>query len=646
MNDFSRFPVRLGRDTTQAIWRCVGRAFFMQPGIPAKSGLSESMGRNEKEELIMTQKKNLIGWLLFVALMFSGCGATTIAPAGSAVTSPSGSAAATVPDAGTASTASGTTGANSSIWPFAVTRELNGTADKMYAIAGNTADTAFSMEAPMIGMEPGLPEGQMNTEDYSAIRERGFVSPSLEPLSTFSADVDTASWSNIRRFLNTGATIPVDAVRIEEMINYFPYGYAEPADDVPFAVHPELAPCPWNAGHLLMRVGIQGKRIEKEALPSSNLVFLLDVSGSMNDPMKLPLVKTAFSLLVEQMKNTDRISIVTYAGDDRIVLEGAMGEDKAEIMAAINDLAAGGTTAGAKGIETAYKLAERYFLEGGNNRVILATDGDFNVGVSSDSALTRLIEKKRDKGVFLSVLGFGVGNIKDNKMEALADNGNGNYAYIDSVNEARKVLVTEMGGTLFTIAKDVKFQVEFNPAMIKGYRLIGYENRMLAAEDFNNDTKDAGDIGAGHSVTALYELIPATSGETVPGVDPLRYGSLDEGEAGPAADGDVKTAVPAASDEWLTVKIRYKAPDAQTSQLLVFPMKKESLRPVAGSDFLFQTAVAEAGLVLRNSEYKGGASLAHAVAQAKSVLGNDEGGYRQEFVRLMEMAQFREIEAD
>jgi Ca-activated chloride channel family protein len=353
------------------------------------------------------------------------------------------------------------------------------------------------------------------------------------------------------------------------------------------------------------------------------------------------------------MKETDRISIVTYAGDDRIVLEGATGEHKAEIMAAINDLTAGGTTAGARGIETAYRLAERHFLEGGNNRVILATDGDFNVGVSSDSALTRLVEKKREKGVFLSVLGFGVGNIKDNKMEALADNGNGNYAYIDSVNEARKVLVTEMGGTLFTIAKDVKFQVEFNPAMIKGYRLIGYENRMLDAEDFNNDAKDAGDIGAGHSVTALYELIPATSDETVPGVDPLRYGQQgDEAQAGgqhgdgqheqgQPGDGtdDAETPVTAmTADEWMTVKIRYKAPEAEVSELLAYPIQKNAVRATASEDFIFQSAVAEAGMVLRMSEYKGASSLDHAISLAKSVLGEDAGGYRKEFVDLMGMA--------
>lgn len=601
--------------------------------------------KKRKNSLCITLLALILVLAMFAAL--AGCGATTL-PAVSATTPQTSAAAQSSASTQSSSALTGATGTTTSIWPFGATRQSRDGQAKTESFTSNSADVAFSMEAPMMGTSPGMPDVPMNTEDYSAIRERGFVSPTVEPLSTFSADVDTASWSNIRRFLNTGMAIPADAVRIEEMINYFPYGYAEPVGDIPFAVHPELAACPWNTDHLLMRIGIQGKRIEKEALPSSNLVFLLDVSGSMNDPMKLPLVKTAFSLLVEQLKEEDRISIVTYAGGDQIVLEGAAGENKAEIMAAINDLAAGGSTAGAKGIVTAYKLAERNFLQGGNNRVILATDGDFNVGLSSDGELTRLIEKERKEGVFLSVLGFGMGNLKDNKMETLADNGNGNYAYIDSVNEARKVLVTEMGGTLFTIAKDVKFQVEFNPAMVKGYRLVGYENRMLAAEDFNNDAKDAGDIGAGHSVTALYEIIPATSGETVPGVDPLRYGQQgDEAQAGgqhedgQQGDGtdDAETPETAmTADEWMTVKIRYKVPEAEASKLLVFPIQKDALRAIASEDFIFQAAVAEAGLVLRASEHKGASSLEHAVSLAKSVLGEDAGGYRKEFVDLMGMA--------
>ncbi len=482
------------------------------------------------------------------------------------------------------------------------------------------------------------PEPEMNTEDYEPINEHNFVSPNNEPLSTFSADVDTASWSNIRRFIKMNMTIPSDAVRIEEMVNYFPYAYAEPKDDKPFAVYPELAPCPWNTGHLIMRIGIQGKRIDKDILPVSNLVFLLDVSGSMNDALKLPLVKSAFQLLVEQLKENDRVSIVTYAGSESIVLSGASGENKAMIQAAINDLSAGGSTAGAKGLVTAYELASEYFLDGGNNRVILATDGDFNVGLSSDADMVRLIEKERKKGIFLSVLGFGTGNIKDSKMEKLADNGNGNYAYIDSMKEAQKVLVNEMGGTLFTIAKDVKFQVEFNPAMVKGYRLIGYENRMLAAEDFNNDQKDAGDIGAGHSVTAMYEIIPATSDEEVPVVDPLKYqDNLTVSES--------DEAINMKNNEWMTIKIRYKEPDKEVSKLITYPILKNELVSDPSEDFIFQSAVSEAGLVMRNSAFSSNSSIEHAIMQANSVLGTDEGGYRHEFVKLMEIyAQMEQVE--
>ena len=603
--------------------------------------------------------------VVMLALPLSGCGGS---PANPQATASSGASTASSPAASASAAASGSanTGGLAGILN-AITFSASEAAPQAEhdAISGSAKMTRDMAGA--LAVQPGS-DPEMNTENYAAIEERGFVSPLAEALSTFSADVDTASWSNIRRFLNMGMAVPADAVRVEEMINYFPYGYEGPVDDTPFAVHPELGTCPWNTSHLLMRIGIQGRRIDKAALPSSNLVFLLDVSGSMDDPLKLPLVKSAFSLLVEQLKPTDRVSIVTYAGADQVVLEGASGEDRARIQAAINDLAAGGSTAGAQGIITAYQLAERNFLEGGNNRVILATDGDFNVGISSDGELKRLIEREREKGVFLSVLGFGTGNLKDSRMESLADNGNGNYAYIDSLNEARKVLVGEMGGTLFTIAKDVKFQVEFNPAMVKGYRLIGYENRMLAAEDFNNDAKDAGDIGAGHSVTALYELIPATSDEAVPGVDGLKYqntgtgaaettsavivtdaeGEADsaegetgsaEGESGSAEGESGSVAVkPSASREWMTVKIRYKAPDDATSRLLEIPIPEEALSARVSDDFTFQAAVAEAGLVLRGSAYASQATMDHAVSLATSVLGADEGGYRSEFVALMSHA--------
>ena len=348
-----------------------------------------------------------------------------------------------------------------------------------------------------------------NTEEYSHIEENGFQSVSLSPLSTFAADVDTASYANLRRMLLEGADVPADAVRIEEMINYFHYDYPEPEDGEPFSVSAELTPCPWNGDNTLLRIGLQAPQPDWEAMPPANLVFLIDVSGSMNQSNKLPLVKQAFLLLTENLRSTDTISIVTYASRDEVVLSGAGGDDPAAIQTAIENLTAGGSTAGARGIQTAYDLAEEHFVPGGNNRVILATDGDLNVGVTSEGELTRLIEEKKESGVFLSVMGFGDGNLKDNKLEALADHGNGNYAYIDSLLEAKRVLVEEMGGTLFTVAKDVKLQVEFNPEHVKSYRLIGYENRLMDAEDFADDTKDGGEIGAGHRITVLYELSSA-----------------------------------------------------------------------------------------------------------------------------------------
>ena len=350
-----------------------------------------------------------------------------------------------------------------------------------------------------------------NTEEYNHIEENGFRAVSVSPLSTFAADVDTASYANLRRMILEGQEVWPDAVRIEEMINYFHYDYPEPEENAPFSVSTELTPCPWNPNTVLFRVGLQAPQPDWEAMPASNLVFLIDVSGSMNSPNKLPLVKQAFLLLTENLRPEDTISIVTYASQEAVVLDGVSGDEPEKIQAAIENLNAGGSTAGAAGIKTAYELAEKYFIKGGNNRVILATDGDLNVGVSSEGELTRLIEKEKKSGVFLSVMGFGDGNLKDNKLEALADNGDGNYAYIDSVLEAKKVLVEEMGGTLFTVAKDVKLQVEFNPEHIKGYRLVGYENRLMASEDFADDTKDGGEIGAGHRVTVLYELVPVDS---------------------------------------------------------------------------------------------------------------------------------------
>ena len=473
---------------------------------------------------------------------------------------------------------------------------------------------------------PAPPEG-FNTEEYDRVRERGFVSPRQEPLSTFSIDVDTASYSNMRRYVDQMKRLPPkDAVRLEEMVNYFDYDYAPPSGPHPFSITTELSHAPWDKRHRLLMIGLQGQRVDFSQLPPFNLVFLLDVSGSMNQPAKLPLLKQALKLLVGEMRPQDRVAIVVYAGAAGLVLESTGGEHKDRIVAALDGLSAGGSTAGGAGIKLAYKVAREHLVEGGNNRVILATDGDFNVGVSSSGGLERLIEEEREGGVFLTVLGFGRGNIKDSKMELLADKGNGNYAYLDSLLEARKVLVKQIGGTLVTIAKDVKLQVEFNPARVKGYRLIGYENRVMAAEDFDDDRKDAGELGAGHSVTAFYEIIEAGSDEEVPGAAKLKYQ-----EAAPSAAG---------AGEWLTLKLRYKRPDEDQSQLLSQPLTgaPRALKD-ASVDLRFASSVIEVGMVLRGSTFKGKASVEGAVARARGALGDDPEGYRREFIRLAEAIQ-------
>ncbi len=452
------------------------------------------------------------------------------------------------------------------------------------------ADAEYS-SAPEYEYEEDAVE--FNTEEYSAITENSFKSVVTDPLSTFSADVDTASYSNLRRMIRDGSRIPADAVRIEEMINYFHYDYPEPQPGEPFSVTTEIADCPWNPDTKLMRVGMKAKDIDMQQRKPMNLVFLIDVSGSMYDRDKLPLVQESFCMLTDELTQNDRVSIVTYAGVDSVVLEGAAGSEGVRIREAIEMLEAGGSTAGAKGINTAYEIAEKYKIEGGNNRVILATDGDLNVGVSSEAGLKDLVEKKRDKGIFLSVLGFGTGNYKDNKMETLADNGNGNYSYIDSVNEAKRVLVEEMGGTLVTVAKDVKFQVEFNPAYIKGYRLIGYENRALAAEDFADDKKDAGEVGAGHTVTALYEIADKDSAMAFASSE-LKY---SEGAENGTENG-----------EYCTVSVRYKEPDGDESMLLTYPVSAETDQQEMSADMRFASAVAAFGMVLRESEYRGSAS--------------------------------------
>jgi Ca-activated chloride channel homolog len=476
-----------------------------------------------------------------------------------------------------------------------------------------------------------------NTEGYASVNENGFKNVKNNPLSTFSIDVDNASYSNIRRFINNGELPPPDAVRIEEMINYFKYEYPEPEGENPFSVYTELAECPWNNNHQLLHVGLRGKNMDKSDLPPSNLVFLIDVSGSMSDPNKLPLLKSAFGLLVNELRTQDRVAIVVYAGAAGLVLESTPGNKKETIMAAIDNLEAGGSTAGGAGIKLAYREAESNFIKGGNNRIILATDGDFNVGESSNGGMERLIEEKRELGVFITVLGFGMGNVKDDKMELIADKGNGNYSYIDNLQEARKVLVREFGGTLFTIAKDVKFQIEFNPNKIQSYRLIGYENRLLNDEDFNNDAKDAGEMGAGHNVTALYELVPAGSDERIPSVDPLKYQS----------SASTYSRVNDFSNEYLTIKLRYKKPDGKTSMLLEKPVSGYINELENASDNLrFAAAVSEFGMILRNSEFKANSTLEGAARLAVSARGEDEDGYRAELIRLINTVKDMRVLAD
>jgi Ca-activated chloride channel family protein len=463
-----------------------------------------------------------------------------------------------------------------------------------------------------------------NTEGYASVNENGYKNVRNNPLSTFSIDVDNASYSNIRRFINSGQLPPADAVRIEEMINYFKYDYPEPKGEHPFSVYAELAACPWNPKHQLLQVGLRGKSIDKSALPPSNLVFLIDVSGSMSSPNKLPLLKSAFGLLVNELRPQDHVAIVVYAGAAGLVLESTPGNKKEVIMNAIDNLEAGGSTAGGAGLKLAYREAEENFVKGGNNRIILATDGDFNVGESSNGGMERLVEEQRELGVFITVLGFGMGNYKDDKMEIIADKGNGNYSYIDNLQEARRVLVREFGGTLFTIAKDVKFQLEFNPAKVDSYRLIGYENRLLNDEDFNDDTKDAGEMGSGHMVTALYEIVPAGSGEKIPSVDPLKYQVSQ------------KNNEQNYSDEVLTIKVRYKKPDGITSMLLEKPVRDfgEEIED-ASENLRFAASVVEFGMILRESEFKGSSTLEGAAKLAGLAKGEDEDGYRAEMIRLI-----------
>lgn len=545
---------------------------------------------------------------LIAAAMLCGCAGG----AGAAAETTAGAAA----GAGITAAAAETTGANPGAVAEAEAADVDGWDGQ---VSEETADAASLSGRYRIAYAPE----DYNTEEYSYISENGFNHVREEPLSTFSVDVDTAAYSNIRRMIRAGQEIPADAVRIEEMINYFDYDYPEPEGEEPFSVTTEYSRCPWNPEHRLMMIGLQAKEIDFENRPASNFVFLLDVSGSMYSDDKLPLVQKSFAMLAENLTENDRVSIVTYAGYESVVLDGMPGNETAAIVEALDNLEAGGSTAGAAGIQKAYELAQRHYIPGGNNRVILATDGDLNVGISSEGELTRLIQEKKKSGVHLSVLGVGTGNLKDNKMEALADNGDGNYNYIDSIFEAKKVLVDEMGGTLITVAKDVKIQVEFNPLQVAGYRLVGYENRLLDREDFNDDTVDAGEIGSGHTVTALYEIIPAESGsgETE---SSLKYQT--EGE-------------PTGSGELLTVSLRYKAPNGDKSKLMTHPVDADSYRENMSENFAFASAVAEFGMVLRGSENRGAATFESVLELAEPCIHADSDGYRKEFLELVKIMQ-------
>jgi len=490
-----------------------------------------------------------------------------------------------------------------------------------YATGEIVDSTAVAVTTDLMEEENYIPE--TNTESYAELEENPFESPLKEPLSTFSIDVDNASYTNIRRFINEGQKVPKDAVRVEEMINFFKYKYPQPDGQHPFSINTEYSDCPWNKNSRLLKIGLQGKDIPMANLPATNLVFLVDVSGSMDEQNKLPLLKESMKVLVKELRSIDKVSIVVYAGSAGVVLEPTSGDNKGEIMDAFDDLHAGGSTAGGEGIELAYKLAQQNFIKEGNNRVVIATDGDFNVGASSDDDMLKLIEQKRESGVFLTVLGFGMGNYKDSKMEILADKGNGNYAYIDNIQEANRFLGKEFKGSMFAIAKDVKIQIEFNPNHVQAYRLIGYENRKLNAEDFKNDKIDAGELGSGHSVTALYEIVPTgVESDYVP--SDLKY-TKTEKVAGNH------------SDELATVKFRYKKPDGNKSIEIVNVIadKKTDLEN-SSQDFKFTTAVSWFGLKLRESKYIANSSSSDIKRLAKSGLSNDEEGYRSEFVRLVD----------
>lgn len=488
------------------------------------------------------------------------------------------------------------------------------------------ARAMYAAPAASLVVMPYMQQASEYREQYGTIVENPIKQVSESPVSTFSIDVDTGSYSNVRRMLNEGRLPPADAVRVEEMINYFPYAYALPKDNAPFAVHTEMAPAPWNLNHTLLRIGIKGQDIAKTSLPPANLVFLVDVSGSMGSPERLPLLKSALKFLVNQLRAQDRVSLVTYASGTQVVLEPTPGSQKSRIIAALDNLSAGGSTSGAAGIALAYSMAEQSYIKGGINRIFLATDGDFNVGVTNFDELKNMAEEKRKSGVSLSTLGFGEGNYNEKLMEQLADAGNGNYSYIDTLNEGQKVLVDEMTSTLATIAKDVKIQIEFNSDAVSEYRLVGYENRMLKREDFNNDKVDAGEVGAGHTVTAIYEL--TLKGQTG-SVDPLRYGSE-------------KASTTNKTGELAFLRLRYKAPDGNVSKLIEWPLQRQDIKPSFGqasTEFRFATAVAAFGQQLCGGKHTGEMSYGDIAKIAAEARGTDAYGYRGEFLRLVHLAR-------
>jgi Ca-activated chloride channel homolog len=522
--------------------------------------------------------------------------------------------------------------------PSAVEAEMAETATPMIALQQlAAAQPEFREEFSRDG-DIRAQNGKFNTADYGHFVENPFLAALDNPLSTFSIDVDTTSYAIARRLIKNGTLPPKDAVRVEEMINYFTYEYPRPKADEPFSINVDVASCPWEEAHRLVRIGLKGREIAQDKRGPSNLVFLLDVSGSMTPPERLPLVKQAMRLLVEKLSENDRVAIVVYAGASGLALPSTIGDHKEQILSALESLQPGGSTNGAEGIQLAYKIAADNFIKGGVNRVILATDGDFNIGVTSQGELIRLIEEKAKSGVFLSVLGVGDDNLKDSTMQKLADKGNGNYAYLDSLDEARKVLVQQMNGTLVTIAKDVKIQVEFNPAQVASYRLIGYEKRMLRKEDFNNDKIDAGEIGAGHTVTALYEVVPVGASTNpaadVPPVDPLKYGTNMTHTT------DVDARSTSSSAEMLTVKLRYKKPDGDKSELIERAVVDDGKQFAnASADFKFAAAVAEFGMLLRDSEFRGNGTLGAVLEWAREGKGIDPNGSGAGFLDLVRKAQ-------